>query len=210
MRSQASTHPDMGNVLQIVRCLSFEVGYLRTHPPAGGAAVPLWSILVGISTLQTTFGFATPTPTTSPRPAVISYNPLPPAPPPPAGVEYNARARTLKLKSATAEQLPKPRRLPGSVAVVSADTSDQAIAEEVRVLSDYMGAYCFGIRDVGAANLHGLLSNVESLRAADVVVVVSGTDCTLPSLIAGITQSPVVGARGVRCAGCGLGTRLWV
>ncbi|EFJ45033.1 hypothetical protein VOLCADRAFT_64260, partial [Volvox carteri f. nagariensis] len=108
------------------------------------------------------------------------------------GVEYNARARTLKLKSATAEQLPKPRRLPGSVAIVSADTADQAIAEEVRVLSDYMGAYSFQIRDVGAANLHGLLANVASLRAADVVVVVAGTDCALPSLVAGITQSPVI------------------
>ncbi|GLC43282.1 hypothetical protein PLESTB_001490100 [Pleodorina starrii] len=108
------------------------------------------------------------------------------------GVEYNARARTLKLKSASADQLPKQRRLPGSVAVVSADTADQAIAEEVRVLCDYMGAYCFAIRDVGAANLHGLLANVDSLRAADVVVVVAGTDCALPSLVAGVTQCPVV------------------
>ncbi|KXZ55395.1 hypothetical protein GPECTOR_3g520 [Gonium pectorale] len=108
------------------------------------------------------------------------------------GVEYNARARTLKLRSASADQLPKPRRLPGSVAVVSADTADQAIAEEVRVLADYMGAYCFPLRDVGAANLHALLSNVDSLRAADVVVVVAGTDCALPALVAGITQSPVI------------------
>ncbi|PNW88571.1 hypothetical protein CHLRE_01g035100v5 [Chlamydomonas reinhardtii] len=108
------------------------------------------------------------------------------------GVEYNARAMTLKLKSASADQLPKPRRLPGSVAVVSADTADQAIAEEVRVLTDYMGGYSFAIRDVGSAHLHALLSNVDSLRAADVVVVVAGTDCALPSLVAGLTQSPVI------------------
>ncbi|GIL68034.1 hypothetical protein Vafri_21318 [Volvox africanus] len=108
------------------------------------------------------------------------------------GVEYNARARTLKLKSASAEQLPKQRRLPGSVAVVSADTADQSIAEEVRVLCDYLGAYTFQIRDVGSANLHGLLTNVDSLRAADVVVVVAGMDCALPPLVAGITQSPVI------------------
>ncbi|PNH12926.1 hypothetical protein TSOC_000159 [Tetrabaena socialis] len=108
------------------------------------------------------------------------------------GVEYNARARTLKLTSATSHQLPKLRRLPGSVAVVSADTADQSIAEEVRVLTDYMGGYCFQVRDVGSANLHGLLSNVESLRAADVVIVVAGTDCALPSLVAGVTPSPVI------------------
>ncbi|KAG2501868.1 hypothetical protein HYH03_000366 [Edaphochlamys debaryana] len=108
------------------------------------------------------------------------------------GVEYNARARTLKLRSATADQLPKPRRLPGSMAVVSADTADQEIAEEVRVLADYMGAYAFPIKDVGAANLHALLSNLDSLRAADVVIVVAGTDVALPSLVAGLTQAPVV------------------
>lgn len=57
---------------------------------------------------------------------------------------------TLKLKSASADQLPKPRRLPGSVAVVSADTADQAIAEEVRVLTDYMGGYSFAVRQRAA------------------------------------------------------------
>lgn len=108
------------------------------------------------------------------------------------GVEYNARARTLKLKSPSAEQLPKTPRLPGSVAIVSADTADQGVAEETRVLADYMGAYCFRISDVGATRIHALLSNVDSLRAADVVVVVAGADCALPSLVAGLTQAPVV------------------
>ncbi len=113
----------------------------------------------------------------------------------PAGVEYNARALTLKLHSATADQLPKQRRLPGSVAIISADTADQAVAEEVKVLTDYMGGYCFQVKDVGTQNLHGLLSNVDSLRAADVVVVVAGTDIGLPSLVAGLVQSPVVSLR---------------
>lgn len=108
------------------------------------------------------------------------------------GVEYNARALTLKLRSATADQLPKQRRLPGSVAIISADTADQAVAEEVKVLTDYMGGYCFQVKDVGTQNLHGLLSNVDSLRAADVVVVVAGTDIGLPSLVAGLVQSPVI------------------
>lgn len=108
------------------------------------------------------------------------------------GVEYNARAHTLKLRSSNADQLPKTPRLPGSVAIVTADTADQAVAAEASVLADYLGAYTFRISDVGASRIHALLSNVDSLRAADVVVVVSGTDCSLPTLVAGLTQAPVV------------------
>lgn len=108
------------------------------------------------------------------------------------GVEYNARARILKLKSPNADQLPKAPRLPGSVAVVSADTADLAVAEECRILTDYMGCYAYKISDVGTSNLHHLLSNVEALRAADVVIVVSGMDGSLPSIVAGITQAPVI------------------
>lgn len=81
------------------------------------------------------------------------------------------------------------------MAIISADTADQAVAEEVKVLTDYMGGYCFQVKDVGTQNLHGLLSNVDSLRAADVVVVVAGTDIGLPSLVAGLVQSPVVSLR---------------
>lgn len=109
-----------------------------------------------------------------------------------AGVEYNARSHTLKLISAMASELPKPRRLPGSVVVVSADTADQAVAEEAKVLADYLGAYTYRVSDVGASNVARLLSQQEALQAADVAIVVCGTDCSLPSLVAGIIQAPVV------------------
>ncbi len=69
------------------------------------------------------------------------------------------------------------------------------------MLADYMGCYSYAIRDVGVCNLHGLLSNLESLRAADVVLVVAGTDTGLPALVAGLTQSPVV--RGLEGRGRG-------
>ncbi|GFR39778.1 hypothetical protein Agub_g263 [Astrephomene gubernaculifera] len=121
------------------------------------------------------------------------------------GVEYNARARTLKLRSATAEQLPRPMRFPGSVAIVSADTADLAVAEEVRVLADYLGAYCFPLRGMGSCSLHALLSNVDSLRAADVVVVVTGMDCSLPGVVAGLTPSPVVAVPTSAGSGASLG-----
>lgn len=107
-------------------------------------------------------------------------------------MEYNARSRTLKLISQMADELPKAKRLPGSIAVVSADTADQMVSEECRVLSDYLGCYTYKITDVGANNLQRLLAQQDALRAADVLIVVCGTDCALPSLVAGMTIAPVV------------------
>lgn len=44
-----------------------------------------------------------------------------------SGVEYNVRARILTLRSPIADTLPRQERLPGTVAVVSGGTPDQAV-----------------------------------------------------------------------------------
>lgn len=43
--------------------------------------------------------------------------------------------------------------------------------------------------------LHRVVQNLQAVRAADVVVVVSGMDGSLPSVIAGLVDSPVVRRR---------------
>ena len=48
-------------------------------------------------------------------------------------------------------------------------------------------------QDVGIDNgLHRVVQNLQAVRAADVVIVVSGMDGSLPSVIAGLVDSPVV------------------
>lgn len=104
-------------------------------------------------------------------------------------VHYSAQARVLSLKTPGKR---KQERLPGTVAVLSAGTADESVAEECRVIADYMGCYTFKLPDVSVDGLHRVLHNLPAVRAADVIVVVSGTDGALPSVVAGLVETPVV------------------
>jgi NCAIR mutase (PurE)-related protein len=78
------------------------------------------------------------------------------------------------------------------VAVVSAGTSDLAVAEEAVVTAEVMGHAVDRIYDVGVAGLHRLLAQLERLRRARVVVVVAGMEGALPSVVAGLLAVPVI------------------
>ena len=80
----------------------------------------------------------------------------------------------------------------GTVAVVSAGTSDLVVAEEAAVTAEALGATVGRVTDVGVAGVHRVLAVQDELRAADVVIVVAGMDGALPSLIGGMVAAPVV------------------
>ncbi|MGI8708375.1 MAG: nickel pincer cofactor biosynthesis protein LarB [Actinomycetota bacterium] len=80
----------------------------------------------------------------------------------------------------------------GTVAVVTAGTSDLAVAEEAAVTAQALGATVGRVTDVGVAGVHRVLAVQDELRTADVVIVVAGMDGALPSLIGGIVAAPVV------------------
>jgi pyridinium-3,5-biscarboxylic acid mononucleotide synthase len=80
----------------------------------------------------------------------------------------------------------------GSIALVTAGTSDGPVAEEVAIVAQTAGATVERVNDVGVAGLHRLLASQEQLHEADVVVVVAGMEGALASLVGGITASPVV------------------
>ena len=54
------------------------------------------------------------------------------------------------------------------------------------------GAETRYISDCGVAGLHRVLGELETIRAADVLVCVAGMDCALPSVVAGLVEAPVV------------------
>ena len=85
-----------------------------------------------------------------------------------------------------------PPTLPGRIAVCAAGTSDLPVAEEAGVTADFHGAAVERIYDVGVAGLHRLLDRAESIRRADVVIVVAGMEGALPSVVAGLVDTPVV------------------
>ncbi len=80
----------------------------------------------------------------------------------------------------------------GPVLVVAAGTSDLRAAREALLTARYLGRSAELIVDVGVAGLHRILSHLDELRAARVVVVAAGMDGALPSVVAGLIAAPVV------------------
>jgi len=86
----------------------------------------------------------------------------------------------------------KSTKRPGTIAVVSAGTSDLPVAEEAAVTADVMGNRVQRIYDVGVAGLHRLLARVDVLQQAHVIVVAAGMEGALPSVVAGLVSKPVI------------------
>ena len=80
----------------------------------------------------------------------------------------------------------------GTIGVVTAGTSDLAVAEEAAVTAEAGSAKVDRIVDVGVAGLHRLLAVSERVRAPDVLIVVAGMEGALPSLVGGMVPAPVI------------------
>jgi len=81
---------------------------------------------------------------------------------------------------------------PGTVAVLSAGTSDMPVAEEAAITAEFMGNRVQRIYDVGIAGLHRLLARLSEIQEANVLVVAAGMEGALPSVVAGLVSRPVI------------------
>jgi NCAIR mutase (PurE)-related protein len=81
----------------------------------------------------------------------------------------------------------------GKILILSAGTADIPIAEEAQISCDLFGNETETLYDVGVAGVHRLLSEVERLRQARVIIVVAGMEGALPSVVAGLVSIPVIG-----------------
>jgi len=89
--------------------------------------------------------------------------------------------------------LAKPKEsFKGRVLVISAGTSDIPIAEEAAQTLQIMGNHVEKLYDVGVAGVHRLMSNIDKLEKANVIIVVAGMEGALASLVSGLTKSPVI------------------
>ena len=100
--------------------------------------------------------------------------------------EYHEQARVITLQQAAA-----PKGV-GTVLVACAGTSDLSVAEEAAITADVMGNPVDRLYDVGVAGIHRLLHERARLESARVVIVVAGMEGALPSVIAGLIQTPVI------------------
>lgn len=106
-----------------------------------------------------------------------------------ATVEYDARAGTVVVHAVDFT----PPDVDATVTLVSGGTSDAAALGEAATIAREMGADVTRIEDVGVAHLGRVLDHAEALRAADVLVVAAGREGALPTVVAGLVDTPVVG-----------------
>jgi NCAIR mutase (PurE)-related protein len=100
--------------------------------------------------------------------------------------EWHETARLIRI------QRDKTERGLGHIAVVTAGTSDIAVAEEAALTAEAMGNRVERIWDAGVAGIHRILAERELLRAARTVVVCAGMEGALPSVVGGLVSVPVV------------------
>lgn len=83
----------------------------------------------------------------------------------------------------------------GVVALLTAGTSDNRIAEEARAVLNAAGVRVAVAYDVGVAGLHRLLRALRSLRRLRpaIYLVCAGREGALPTVVAGLVRAPVIG-----------------
>jgi NCAIR mutase (PurE)-related protein len=103
-----------------------------------------------------------------------------------AAARYHEAARLIHIAG------PEPPQLGGPVGVLGAGTGDLPVAEEAAITLEVMGAQVERVHDVGVAGLHRLLAFRSTLRRCRVLIVVAGMEGALPSVVAGLSEAPVI------------------
>nr|MCR4676041.1 nickel pincer cofactor biosynthesis protein LarB [Sphaerochaetaceae bacterium] len=80
----------------------------------------------------------------------------------------------------------------GKIVVATGGTSDIPVAEEAAVTAESYGNEVVRLYDVGVAGLHRLLSHLEELQSASVVIAIAGMEGALASVLGGLVDCPVI------------------
>lgn len=80
----------------------------------------------------------------------------------------------------------------GKVLIISAGTSDLPVAEEASVTAGFLGSEVETVFDAGVAGIHRLMDQRDKLASAKAVVVVAGMEGALPSVVGGLTDTPII------------------
>ncbi|MBQ2080661.1 MAG: nickel pincer cofactor biosynthesis protein LarB [Treponema sp.] len=80
----------------------------------------------------------------------------------------------------------------GTVLVATGGTSDIPVAEEAALTAEILGNRVTRLYDVGVAGLHRLLSHLDELMSARVIIAIAGMEGALASVIGGLVDCPVI------------------
>lgn len=101
-------------------------------------------------------------------------------------VEYDEVSKTLQI-------LPVKRpELIGNIAVCTAGTADISVAEECVKTIEYFGSKAHRFYDCGVSGIHRLLSQMDEINKANVVVAIAGMEGALASVLGGLVKVPVI------------------
>ncbi len=88
-------------------------------------------------------------------------------------------------------KMPEPSGI-GKIVVATGGTSDIPVAEEAALTAQAHGNEVARLYDVGVAGLHRLLSHLDEIMDASVIIAIAGMEGALASVIGGLADCPVI------------------
>ena len=80
----------------------------------------------------------------------------------------------------------------GKILVVTGGTSDIPVAEEAALTAEALGNEVVRLYDVGVSGIHRLLSHMEQIMSASVIIAIAGMEGALASVVGGLADCPII------------------
>lgn len=101
-------------------------------------------------------------------------------------IDYRAEAH-----AAISGEIPEPEGK-STIVIATGGTSDIPVAEEAAVTAEVFGHRVKRLYDVGVAGLHRVLSHIDDVMSASVIIAVAGMEGALASVLGGLADCPVI------------------
>ena len=96
-----------------------------------------------------------------------------------------------EARAAVSGTMPEPEGQ-SFIVVATGGTSDIPVAEEAALTAEFLGNHVKRLYDVGVAGLHRVLSHIDEIMSASVIVAVAGMEGALASVLGGLADCPVI------------------
>ena len=100
--------------------------------------------------------------------------------------EYFERARIVRIG------VSDPKEVSGPIGILCAGTSDLPVADEAAITLESLGYPIKRVHDVGVAGIHRLFNALPEIETCRVLIVIAGMEGALASVIAGLSDRPVI------------------
>lgn len=99
--------------------------------------------------------------------------------------KYDEDGRVLILQG-------EEKKLIGNIAICTAGSSDFMVAREAELTANFFGSAVTKFYDIGVAGINRLLSKIEEIRKANVIIAIAGMEGALASVLGGLVSVPII------------------